>query len=79
MGLKTIRESRGLTQHELAKRVGATQQAVSQWESGANAFSTETLIKLTEALACSADEILGIKNSRSGSPAVKQTTSVSGS
>lgn len=32
--IKTFREGLGLTQEELAERIGVTHSAISQWESG---------------------------------------------
>jgi ribosome-binding protein aMBF1 (putative translation factor) len=39
----------GLTQEELAKRMGTTQSVVARWESGKTLPSCRTLIRLAEA------------------------------
>lgn len=44
------RESRGMTQHELAEQIGATQGHVSKIESGAIAASEDIVMRLSEAL-----------------------------
>jgi len=44
--LVEIRERQGLTQAELAKRLGVTQQVISRIESGENNLTLITLIKL---------------------------------
>lgn len=56
--LKKQREKRGITQAELAKKLGVTQEAVTKWETGRNKPRASTLIKLAEILDCSVDELL---------------------
>ena len=41
--LKALREKKGLTQEQLAKKVMVTRQAVSRWENGETQPNTETL------------------------------------
>jgi len=49
--LISLREKRGLTQSELAKRIGVTQPFIAKLESGeTHNFSLETLLKLAAAL-----------------------------
>ena len=54
------RRKAGLTQVELAKRLGVTQQAITFWERQAPAPRAEMLSKLSEVLDISIDELLGI-------------------
>lgn len=58
--LREIRKSRGLTQVELAELLNVTQTTLSGWETGRIGMSTDNLIRLSEALNCSTDEILGL-------------------
>lgn len=51
--LKEVREDRGLSQSELARRAGVTQQAIAQYESGTRAPSGEALVSLSLALGVS--------------------------
>ena len=44
--LMNIRESMGLTQRELARRLGVTQQLISKIEKGANNTTLDTLLKV---------------------------------
>lgn len=44
--LKALREGLGLTQQELADRVGVTKQAISGWESGIFAPTLESLLRV---------------------------------
>lgn len=57
-GIKNKRECLGLTQMELAQRIGVTQGAVTQWETGATKPSTDTLMKIAEVFGCTVDELL---------------------
>ena len=59
--LKKVREERDLTQEDLAKKVGAKSAVlISHYETGARKTpSVENLVKLANALAVSADYLLG--------------------
>jgi transcriptional regulator with XRE-family HTH domain len=50
----------GLTQVELAKRLGVTQQAVAAWERRNVALRAEQIRTLAEALGTTADYLIGI-------------------
>ncbi|MFC2310590.1 helix-turn-helix transcriptional regulator [Selenomonas noxia] len=54
-GLKAARLSKGLTQLELAQKVGVVRETVSLWESGTNRVNSEMLVRLSEVLGCSVD------------------------
>lgn len=56
--LARIRMERGLTQGQLADRIGCRQKDVSRWESGARAPGTSSLLKLSSALGCTMEELL---------------------
>ena len=58
--IRKIRQSRDLTQEELATLLHVTPQAVSSWEIGRTLPDAERIIDLAHVLDCSADEILGI-------------------
>ena len=57
--LKSMRESHGLTQDELAERVHVTRQAVSRWETGETQPNTDTLRLLSRAYDVSINTLLG--------------------
>lgn len=48
--IKTLRETKGLTQVQLAKEVGVSQQAVVQWENGDTAPRGKNLLRAAEVL-----------------------------
>jgi len=57
--LRQIRESRGLTQADLAKKARLQAAAVSHFETGQRSPSFENLRKLSDALNVSVDFLLG--------------------
>lgn len=52
------RKKAGLTQEELAEKLGVTRQAVSKWESDAAFPETEKVLELCRLFSLSADELL---------------------
>ena len=62
--LRAIRERRGLTQAELAARVGVTQGAVAKWESGDSVPAPETVHAVGFALGLGAEETLALASAR---------------
>jgi flagellar biosynthesis component FlhA len=56
--LVTARKEMGLTQEELATRLGVTPQAVSKWERGSGYPDIEMLYYLCDILACSSDYLI---------------------
>ncbi|MEW6154537.1 MAG: helix-turn-helix transcriptional regulator [Actinomycetota bacterium] len=50
MDIRALREARGLSQRELAERVGTTQSAIARLEGGTISPSLPTLDKIAEAL-----------------------------
>ena len=58
--IKNLREAKGLTQKEFAKRLGTTQSAVARMEKGAQNFTTETLDRVSKALNKSVIELAGM-------------------
>lgn len=57
--LKEIRKSRGLTQDELAEKLGVTKQIVSNWEREITPINLEYAIKSAKVLNCTLDELAG--------------------
>jgi transcriptional regulator with XRE-family HTH domain len=53
--IREARRLRGLTQAELARRLGTTQSAVSNWERGRDTPRVDTLARILEACGLEAD------------------------
>lgn len=60
------RQEAGLTQKQLAEKLGTTQRVLTYWEREAAGLRADQLAKLTEALGVSADYFLGRENKRRG-------------
>ena len=71
------RKRLGLTQDQLAERLGVTAQAVSKWENDQSCPDITTLPRLAEIFGITTDELLGIR-SRAEAP-VHQAEVVTGS
>jgi transcriptional regulator with XRE-family HTH domain len=62
--LTALRKAHGLTQIQLADKIGSTQRAVSRYETIADRAPAPVLAKLAQALGVSTDELLGVKRTR---------------
>ena len=56
--LVQLRKARGMSQEELAEKVGVSRQAVSKWETGAAEPSTSNLLALAKLYGVDAGELL---------------------
>jgi len=63
-----LRRQRGLTQKELASRLGVTTQAVSKWEHADNLPDASILLSLAEALHTTTDALLSAGSQRLRQP-----------
>ena len=54
-GLKAARLSKGMTQLELARKLGVVRETISLWERGTNRINSEMLVRISEVLECSID------------------------
>lgn len=55
-----LRRSRGMTQAELARAIGVSQQAVFAWEIGERRISVLVLAKLSKIFSTSVENIVGL-------------------
>ena len=57
-GLSTQRTRRKVSQEHVAKKLGVTQSAISQWESGETMPSADKLKAIAELYQCTVDDLL---------------------
>lgn len=58
--IKMLREQKGYTQSELAKRLGITRSSVNAWEMGISVPSTQYIVELAHIFSVSTDYLLCI-------------------
>ena len=56
--IKRRRQELGMSQADLARKLGITQIAVSNWENGYNCPKSTRLKDVADALGCTVDELL---------------------
>lgn len=59
--IRILRKSKNMTQQKLARAVYGNQDMVCNWETGKHAPSAYYLLRLSDVLGCSVDELLGRK------------------
>ena len=60
MAIKQIRESKNMTQEELAKDLQVSRSTVAMWETGQSMPRADVLVRMCTLFKCSADELLGL-------------------
>ena len=56
--LKRARKAAGMSQADLAEKVGCRQKDISRWESGLHEPGALTLKKMAQVLGCSMDDLV---------------------
>lgn len=56
--IKSIRLKRGITQKELAEKIGVKQKDISRWENDVYKPKVNKLIRIAEALSCDIKDLL---------------------
>jgi transcriptional regulator with XRE-family HTH domain len=69
--LVRLRKERGITQQELAERLGVSQPIISDYENGVLRLHAEVIMKLAEILGVSSDEMLGLARPASTNGGIK--------
>ena len=59
--IKALREARGWTQAELARRMSITRNGVNSWEQGLSMPSPACLVDLSKVFSVSSDYLLGVE------------------
>ena len=60
--IKALREARGWTQAELARRMNMTRTGINSWEQGLSMLSPPSLVDLAKLFSVSTDYLLGVEN-----------------
>ncbi|MCD8048834.1 MAG: helix-turn-helix domain-containing protein [Clostridia bacterium] len=60
--IKTLREQSGITQSELARKMGLTRSSINSWEMGLTIPSTTYIIELAKTFNVSTDYLLGMEH-----------------
>lgn len=66
--LKEARKAKGLSQAEISRLLGVSQQAVGKWETGRSTPDPQAISKLAEILDTTADKLLGINREKQNRP-----------
>lgn len=61
MMISSLRKENGMTQLELAEKVGVTDKAVSKWERDLSCLDVNSLPKLAEIFGVTVDELMQVK------------------
>lgn len=59
--IKALRELRGWTQAELARRMNMTRNGINSWEQGLSMPSPQSLVDLARLFSVSTDYLLGVE------------------
>lgn len=57
--IKQYRIKNGLTQDQLAMKIGVTRAAIAQWETGRSLPSARIACRIAEVIGCTIDELYG--------------------
>ena len=60
--IKALREARGWTQAELARRMNMTRNGINSWEQGLSMLSPPSLVDPAKLFSVSTDYLLGVEN-----------------
>ncbi len=60
--IKILRENKGITQAELARKLGVTRSGVNAWEMGISVPSTQYIAELSIFFGVSVDYLLGLNS-----------------
>ena len=64
MRIREIRKQLGMSAEDVAREIGVTQAAVSNWENGTRSPKIPMIIRLAEVFDCTTDELLGYERRR---------------
>ncbi len=76
--IKEARTKAKVTQKELAKRLNISESTLSKWENGTNSPKSDDLIRISEELGISLNELINEEPSENSESAVPQQVSLAG-
>ena len=62
--IRTLRDTCGLSQSALAKKIGVTRSAVNAWEMGLSIPTAQDIVAMAQLFHISTDYLLGLQNSQ---------------
>ena len=62
--IKSIREQLGMTQAEVARKLGLTRSSINGWEMGLSVPSTQYIVELAKLFNVSTDYLLGFNGQK---------------
>ena len=62
--INSLRETAGLSQSALAKRLGVTRSSVNAWEMGLSIPTAQYIVELSQLFHVSTDYLLGLNNTQ---------------
>lgn len=62
--IKSLRETAGLSQSALTKRLGVTRSSVNAWEMGLSIPTAQYIVELSQLFHVSTDYLLGLNNTQ---------------
>lgn len=65
--LKELRKEKGLTQQELADKIGVTKRTLQRWENGEGNIKSDKAQRLADYFGVSVGYLLGLESSQGGS------------
>lgn len=71
----TLRRMRGLSQEQLAEKIGVSRQAISKWEGGLSTPELDKLKALSECFGITLDELTSVEKEARGMDALEPTAS----
>lgn len=71
MRLKEIRKQKGMTAEEVGREIGVTQAAIANWENNRRIMNVDTLVRLSQVLGCTPNDLLGFETHRTEEPACR--------
>ena len=74
--ISTLRKEKGMTQKDLAEKMGVTDKAVSKWERNLSCPDISSIPKLAEVLDTGVETLMDVTPKEPAAPATEQVTDI---